>query len=481
MIKQKLKVFLLIFLFSITVLWLFILLNNKNYNLQNIFSVKDNNFDPNKYENIESYLKTINVDWIDLINQSFYIKNKIWSTEKIQLIDLKNIDYNKINKDLVLTDIHNAYLSKNIFSNWISWIEPVDPISISKNSKFFSDLMDEKNKIIKDWQIYKKILENKNNKSIDDIKKLAFMYDIEWNYDSKNKLCLENKSCNKDVLVEISWVIKDQEWKNIKNAKVYLLNDNNISTITDIDWKYNLSLKTNELSTLRLRVIKDWYSDSISNIYVVFESKEFTFNRDFVLAKPLTVKNFTKTDLLKWELEISWDISNYKINTKWIVDIKWNNVSPEKVTAYLFEYNRENIVWLDNYFHLDIFDNSWNYNWNTFVTYGMPYLILKDENWQELFISKQNPATIVDNIANIDDLLKENQNINWYKTLTKEDIEKMVSKNEFIYLSNYAKENKIIMPYKWNLNVKKWIWEESSVKFLDSKTAKAETIYYNID
>jgi len=487
--KHKLKVFLLIFLFSIIWIVSFFVfkddksLNNTQENENKSLSKVEEKFDPNNYKDVQSYLKTIKVDWIDLEKEEFYIKNKIWNTEKVQKIDIKNSNLLNENKNQVINDINEAYLNKTIFASWNNWrsgIKMVNPADVSKNAKFFQDLMDEGNRTIKDWQKYKKELESKKNKSIEDIKKLSFIYDVEWNYDFKDKLCSDNK-CIKDVQLKISWIVKDQDNKFISDAKVYLLNDNSIFTYTDKDWKYNLTLKTNELSTLRLRVLKDWYSDSISNIYIVFESKEFIFNRDFTLSEPLKIKEFNKNDLSKAELDLSWDISNYKIKTKWIVDINWNNVNPEKITAYLFEYNRNNISWLDNYFHLDIFDNSWNYNWNTFVTYGMPYLILKDEKWQELFISKQNPAIINDNIANIDELLKENQNIAWNKTLTKNDIEKMVSKNDFIYLSNYAKENKIIMPYKWNLNVKKWIWEESPVKFLDSSTAKAETIYYNID
>jgi hypothetical protein len=41
----------------------------------------------------------------------------------------------------------------------------------------------------------------------------------------------------------------------------------------------------------------------------------------------------------------------------------------------------------------------------------MPYLILRDEKGNELFISKKNPSIIKDKIANLEELLKEKQSI----------------------------------------------------------------------
>ena len=177
--------------------------NTPNNNLINDFNVDD-------YQDVKSYVKILTVTWISLNTEPFYIKTKFWDTEKIQMIDVSKMwDF----KDKsIIKDIHQAYLASNIFPVWWSsrsWIKQVDPSTISENAKFFQDIMDEKKGTIK-WKEYKTDLENNKSKTSKEISKLAFIYEVEWNFEKKKELCTLTKKCNEDVSVKISWTVKDQ-------------------------------------------------------------------------------------------------------------------------------------------------------------------------------------------------------------------------------------------------------------------------------
>jgi hypothetical protein len=322
-------------------------------------------------------------------------------------------------------------------------------------------------------------LENKLNKTTEDKKQLWYLNDFSWNY--KKALKWKKESWIKKINYQIKWKVFSS-WKALKKAKIEVLNYKNLYVFTNEKWEYTLNFETYPLTRLRLRATYSWLSDSYNGVYIVFNfNNQSSDDINFSLLKPNTIKKISKGDFKsnkKILVESSlWNSFEFKL---WVlIDDKWKKYNWD-FNVEIYEFNR-NTLGMSNYLGLDSFDTVYWYTWNKMITNGMTYLLVKDNNWNELFISKKNPIITKQKI-DIAYLLKNKQN--WTSILTKEELNLILEKSEKDWYSidrKFLIERNItwFSPW-WVLNRTRWIRENNPIRLLNKNWFK-ESFYYNID
>jgi hypothetical protein len=162
-----------------------------------------------------------------------------------------------------------------------------------------------------------------------------------------------------------------------------------------------------------------------------------------------------------------------------IVDRNWN-IYNKDFKVYIFEFNK-NTDWMENFLSMDNFDSVLGYTWNMMITNWMTYLMLQDLDWNELFISKNNPIVTIQKM-DIKSLLTSHEN--WTEKLTEKQLQLILekSKEDWYPIDNEFLLNRWITWFTpwWVLNTKKWIRENNWIKLLNKSWFK-EWLYYNVD
>ena len=111
----------------------------------------------------------------------------------------------------------------------------------------------------------------------------------------------------------------------------------------------------------------------------------------------------------------------------------------------------------------------------------MTYLMVTDLDWNELYISKNNPIVTR---QYYDLKYSLNNKIKWTDILTNSQVDLILdmSKKWWYPIDNIFLTNRKISWFApwWVLNVKKWIWENNWIRLLNKDWLK-EALYYNID
>jgi len=499
--KHKLKVFLLIFLFSIIWIVSFFVfkddksLNNTQENENKSLSKVEEKFDPNNYKDVQSYLKTIKVDWIDLEKESFVIKNNnsIFVVDKGNFTDYNN-DRTKLNA--LLTDINNSYSSKTIRKYKINsndksdWIRFLTEEELSENARFHNEILSPYEG--KSFLQLKEELENKKNKTSKDYEKLSFLNSYSWDYKKSNfyrdMACKKDNSiCKNKVSFSFTWKVLDDKWNPIENAIVELLNDISISTKTNSKWEYELKFETYSLERLRIRAYSENTSDWFFAYSTVFdEVKTQNEKADFTLHTPNKVLKLWNDDLENWYYNFSTDFTQYKIDKESIIDKSWKHYN-WNIKVYLYEFNKSTNM--GNYMNNDTFDSVYWYVWNIMKTFWMPYIqIFNLSTNEELYIKKDLPAKLTVQVQNMKELYENHDKI--YEAITAKDMQFLLDSTDKIcwikencYPINrqWLIDNEFVKwPAWWVLNRTKWTWENVWAKILDTKW-KFETIFYSVE
>ena len=471
-----------------------IILHNWN-DENNKLLITDKNIDiskeinPNNYKWVKEFLEYFSVwTWIilnvDLLNEDFFINtySEEWYTvikfdkELIDEIDKSN---NKNIKNQAIIDIYNSY-KRNKIIYWKptedrSWIRLLKYNELSYWSQLHNSILDPYR-----WESFiemKNRLKNKKNKTKEDWHKLSYIYDFEWDYERSLKI--KQKKWIKQINYKISWRVFNN-WKILSWALVEVLNYKDIYTYTNNDWEYILEFNTYPLTRLRLRASFNWLSDWYNWVHIIYNfDNQFKNNLNFNLHIADTVKIIKYNELDKEKI-VKSSLWNEFIFKKWVLlDKNWM-IYTWDFKVYIYEFNR-NTPWMENFLRLDNFDNLYWYTWNMMITNWMTYLMVTDLDWNELYISKNNPIVTR---QYYDLKYSLNNKIKWTDILTNSQVDLILdmSKKWWYPIDNIFLTNRKISWFApwWVLNVKKWIWENNWIRLLNKDWLK-EALYYNID
>lgn len=297
------------------------------------------------------------------------------------------------------------------------------------------------------------------NFSYEDIAKAIYVNDMEWNYKKSDEfvkiLCKKfSDKCTPANLskITITWYVKDHNDLPLKWAKVSLV-DNNIFTLTDSKWQYKFSFNSLSWRRISVRTSLIWYADDFFRYTTSFETNKNIWN-DVVVTKDFRLNKAndndvykTTTDEIKKSPINSW-VYIYDFKDVIFYDINWKEFS-WPINVYTYFFDREN--W-SNLINLDVFDNTRNYLWNWMVTFGMPYVIVYDDKWNELDIKRSNPIKCKWKTLYLDEIPK----ISWDRLDEKWFIwtwKKFTSTSFNLWFSQE-------FPLYWWLDRKTWVWYE---------------------
>lgn len=488
---KKRKVFVIIFvlIFSITIILIKIFhknpndsINNKNQTIWNFENkLNNNNYDkiwinPEKYNTFNDFLKDFkSFSWVKFNpeKEDFVIAVDNWSWSITYIPFNKESNYtlnNKTYKNLAILDIYDAYKkwkiywwkntsldSKIIFENDVKHKETYSLNQIFWKNSNVNVIVNELEKVENIWSSKKELL--------------AYLYDFKWNYWSWNgirtKLCKDNPIyCENYIDISIEWKIVDNNNNPINWAKITLLNDNKISSISDNNGNYKLTFKWYAFSHIRLKSTKNWFTDWFFTLSInSYENKNWpnNYNINFNLNKPeknIILDDNNANEHIKWWYYVfKSSQSTYFIPINWIYYLDWKKYEEKYISVYLYELNK----WsnMDNMLNNDTFEPVYGYVWNIMKTFWMPYIQLFDSKWNELYIKSSNPMILQNQIYHMKELYANYDKI--YEALTKDDMKKLVKiSNEsswypidFEYLT---KNNFLRWPAWWCLDRKTWIW-----------------------
>lgn len=436
---------------------------------------------PNKYNTFKSFLldfKTFSWVLIDPINEKFVIWLKTSDKDTTFIpFDFKksnNIFDDSNNKNLAILDIYSAYkkwwlywwVDSKVWNKVLFETDLQHPKTAELNGIFAANVFNQSN------NVYNKIkwLEKSDNIWISNMELLAYLYDFTWDYskwsDLRKKICDKyTQKCDNDIDVKVTWYVLWSDSYPIVWAKVELLNNGSVNTLTDDKWFFTLNFKNSSFSHLRFKSSLEWYSDWFNTVSL---NNNYSWNSDIVLdfnlnksENHISINNENRASFIKWKYYIV-DSENSKyfipIDGLYYKDwnkFTWNNLD---IYTYLFKKTSNMNSMLEN----DTFEPVYWYVWNIMKTFGMPYIQFIDKDtWKELFIKSSNPMVLQNQIYHMKELYENHDKI--YQELTKEDMKFLVSKSEELgwYPIDFdflIKNNLLRWPAWWSLDRVTWIW-----------------------
>lgn len=500
--KKGILIFLILSLLTILIYFLNINFNNSSDNDNYVSTLSTNTYkdlwiDLLKYNTFDDFLndfKTFSWVYINPVEENFVIWVDSWSGQVTYIpfsLETRSIFDNKDFKNQAIIDIYNAYKAWEIYG----WKDS------SYNHKIIFKRDVEHNEtptlrqifwkninvdyIVEDLEKVSNIWSSKNEL-------LAYLYDFTGRYDEANLLkesiCTKNEIyCKKNIEVTFSWSILDESWNSIAWAKIELLNNPSINTISDQNWNYNLSLNAYSFSHLRLKASKKWFSDSFYTISLnTYEDTSWPtdYTNNFVLNSATKVIDLTKENLeeySKWWFHVfKTEQSTYFVPKKWLYYLNWENYTSDYLSIYMYEFNKwTNTDWL---LLNDTFDPVYWYVWNLMKTFGMPYIQFFDKDWNELFVKSSNPIILQNQIYHMKELYENYDQI--YEAITDEDMKYLVEVSDNLWwypidLDWQIENNFLKWPAWWALDRKTWIWSNVWHKVL-TEQGLVELPFYSI-
>lgn len=237
----------------------------------------------------------------------------------------------------------------------------------------------------------------------------SYMYlsSLEWNYDTmkdgESLLCEKQEACSDyftDVLV--TGKVVDQNGRLVRNARIDILGSPH-TTFTDNRGMYELRFRSFTPAVLRLKASKKPFMIDISRVTLADSIRAVSvlqsFTADFTLSVPVvsaeidTVsKTITgeNTSRYEWWYRIQSPFTRYDIPDN---ALRSNGeIYQWKISVQVFEFDRENgSVLLDS----DVFDfDTHGYITNSFVTYGMPFIIFSTFNDDPIEVLSSFPMKV---------------------------------------------------------------------------------------
>ncbi len=458
---------------------------------------------PDKYNTFEAFLQDFkSFSWV-LVNP-ITEKFVIWiNTENSDIIfipfDFKNdklVFDDKVNKNLAILDIYNAYKNQKLY--W--WVDS----SLKSKILFEKDLQhpktNELNKIFsvnvndKSNNVFTKIktLEKSDEIWIGNMELLAYLYDFTWDYskwkEERKSICEKYKQkCDLEINVTASWTVIWLDWLPVKWAKIELLNDTTINTLSDNNWNFSLNFKHSSFSHLRFKTSLTWYSDWFSTISLNnVKTKDSIFDINFIISKSdniTSINSLNSENYIKWRYYlIESENSKYYIPIKWLYYQDWNKFVWNNLDIYTYLFKKSSNM--DSMLENDTFEPVYWYVWNIMKTFWMPYIQFIDKDtWKELFIKSSDPMILQNQIYHMKELYENHDKI--YQELTKDDMLFLVQKSEELWWYpidfDFLTQNNILRwPAWWSLDRVTWIWHNVWCRVVNVDWL-VELPFYHID
>ncbi|MCT4617167.1 MAG: carboxypeptidase-like regulatory domain-containing protein [Candidatus Gracilibacteria bacterium] len=466
-------------------------LNKENYDKVGI--------NPEKYATYEDFLKdfkTFEGMKLDPTKEDFVISYKDeGGKETFTAYRLDEIKKGKLlegkRKDKAILDIYKAYKNGNIYGGYNS--NQADKIVFREDigheeTKTLDSILAGKNNI----NDVKKELENIENLDTSKKELLAYINDLEGNYEHANKqrenLCKDDpNTCRKMVNFTFVGTVLDSDKTPISNVEVVYLNDSDKTSKTNEKGEFEIKLKLYNFSHARFKAKKIGYSDSFM-VFSVNSYKDDTWNNEyretFVMNKAGQKEEINLVEERKKEgkfFTLETQKSKYFIPKDGLKTFSGEEYKGDKLDVYLHEFTKTSDI--ETLLNNDIFSNEVGYSGNVMVTYGMPYIqFFNPENKEELFIMSSNPMILQHRNEYVEHMKKVDDTGNGL--LTNEDIKFLVEKSNelggYPIDTSFLRENNLLKwPLWWTLDREKGIWYNCPHRVID-ETGMVALEFYSI-
>ncbi len=293
--------------------------------------------------------------------------------------------------------------------------------------------------------------------------------------------------------------------RNLEGVKVRLLNDDGVESTTKGDGKYEFEYEVIYPNKLRFSASKSGYSTGFGDDYLLFETEPeegYGVNLDFKLiesdgsvslsggeASGARGVRVNKKDDGSFQIELNSGEASF--NVKDFVDVSGNKVEDNIVVdVFYFSVSEESEI-QDMFLNIDVLGDEVAVLGNQFLTFGMPFIDIKNsETGEPVYIRKNNPAKVEFNLrgGEVDGVTRDAKDFfseeNWNKM-----IELSVNSDEDFPLDDVVLKDLFdglgtlegLYPIWWQLNYNTGIWEPAGFKILDRDGQKAHGIVYQID
>jgi len=312
---------------------------------------------------------------------------------------------------------------------------------------------------------------------------------LEWSYDLSSKqmhqVCADYPSfCDVFVQVDItlSWSVFDQDKNPIEGTIITELNTG-ISALSDATWAYEIIVSTYTPKTLRYSAEKDGYSGGFFEEDITYQSHQ-TLTKDFQIytytEKIVTDKKQKKItvwegNISEWFLTTSTHSSSYAIpmNSFIYFDGKKHN---GKVSIYLYEFTPDDDI---NFLDSSIFTEARWYIWHQLITFGMPFVVFRDDDGNRIYLPESTPWTITY-------LPKTKVTFIQMQELTPDQITMLRDLSDkwgYPLTNDYTMGSTLFqgLPSFWNLDQRTGIWYDVGMKLLDDIGTIQAPIYTTRD
>ncbi len=247
----------------------------------------------------------------------------------------------------------------------------------------------------------------------EDLFKLAYLYELEGRYNERDsiyaKSCLEfgTKCTSEDVLVTIQGEVLDTAGNPIADAVVGVLSKDGITPVTtDSEGNYKIIVPVRELQKVRLRALKEHYSDGITDFIVITDKRKNYTVDDIIIEEAVIVvyvNTNTKTvtgaggarrqgdDFFITTTEGQWKIPFDSIIRK------TGDIYSGDLTVYVYEWIGDSAP--SSLLQLDVFGGGQGFVSDAFLSFGMPYIQFVATDGEELHVESANPMELTHRMA----------------------------------------------------------------------------------
>ena len=318
----------------------------------------------------------------------------------------------------------------------------------------------------------------------DDFERLAYIAELRGDYKRRDALrsdlCKKfNDTCKKADTITISGVVFDTSGAVVAGALVRALGKDSVTTRTDEQGRYSLTVPVVRPEKIRLSAVKLNFSEGIAAVLASPGGTQNQVADTIVLAASVGhVTLNTQKGVVSGEntalspdgsfFEVHTSQSKYRIPKNGIVTkagVPYKGI----VDVYLYEFNNDTVP--SGLTNVDTFDQVMGYAGNLMKSFGMPYIQFFTTDGVELHVLKSNPMTLTYRLANIDDLRSNAARI--YGPLTDSDMNLMIDAS-LAARDGYPidrewliKNNLLRFPAFWVYDRSKGVWESIGMRVLN--------------
>jgi phage pi2 protein 07 len=450
-------------------------------------SQKEINKNLNTIEKVLTGIPNLSVEDIRNGFWYYYIDEK--NNESVIFVNSQELAKNNFS-DKYLNELKDEISISKIFSK--DRLLVVKEEDMSNDLQFHNEIY--KSKINGDFLDIKLDLESKINKTKEELIHLAYLYELEGNYEGRDEInkqmCIQYNERCEELVIEIRGQVLDKENNYIQDVVVEIISkEGTYETKTDRYGFYSLILDINELEKIRIKARKRNFADGVISLVVLTDNKKLYLMDDIVLSSAIdiyTIDNINKTVtgnqnyIKNNSFFIKSPQSTYQIPFDSLV-YKDGKKFEGRADVYLYEFTRDTVP--DTLLEVDTFDQVLGYAGDLMKTFGMPFIQFFDnETDEELHIFSSNPMILTHQIYHMD-LLYENYD-NLYGPLTEKKMIFLVNKTE--ELEGYPITRDFLIDFQmlefpawWCFDQRKGVWDNIGVKVLN-KDGLIEAKFYTI-